>query len=148
MNKIIHGESNTRLYNIWECMKTRCYNKHHIKYHNYGGRGISICDSWKNSYINFRDWALMNGYNENLTIDRINVNGNYEPSNCQWITHAEQQKNRRTTKSKFDSRYTLPEIYELAKQNNISKSTVYMRLKRGWSLNKAISSPKKVNQWD
>jgi len=83
------GDSRTRLYEIWLNMKTRCYNPNNKVYKYYGGRGIKICNAWKDNYSAFRFWAILNGYQDNLTIDRIDSNGNYEPSNCQWLTKSE-----------------------------------------------------------
>jgi hypothetical protein len=80
-------------------MKSRCYVKTSGGFEYYGGRGITVCNEWKNDFIAFKDWAINNGYSGNLSIDRINVNGNYEPSNCRWIRMAEQQKNRRNCKA-------------------------------------------------
>lgn len=87
-----HGDDRTRLYQIWGNVKTRCYNSNEQHYHRYGGRGITVCDEWKNDYVVFKKWALSNGYENNLTIDRINNDGNYEPNNCQWITRSENTK--------------------------------------------------------
>lgn len=84
-----------RLYRIWSSMKSRCYYHKNKCFHYYGGRGISICDEWLNSFNTFATWALCNGYADDLSIDRINVDGNYCPQNCRWATNDEQQKNKR-----------------------------------------------------
>jgi len=85
-----HGDSwpRIRLYKTWQNMLDRCKNKNYQFYYRYGGRGITICDEWED-YITFKTWALENGYNDNLTIDRIDNDGNYEPNNCQWLTNRE-----------------------------------------------------------
>lgn len=91
-----HKQSGTRLYGIWQGIKERCYNKHDARYHRYGGRGITVCDEWKNDFKAFYDWAVNNGYDEKLTIDRIDNDGNYQPNNCRWSTVKEQCNNRET----------------------------------------------------
>ena len=88
---------NPRLYRIWKAMKSRCYYPKNKCFNSYGARGISICEEWKSSFAAFARWALANGYLGNLTIDRIDVDGNYCPENCRWITMQEQQKNKRKT---------------------------------------------------
>jgi hypothetical protein len=92
-----HGQCYTRLYHIWCSMKRRCYAKEHKEYSNYSGRGIKICDEWINDFDMFSKWAFVNGYADNLTIDRINNDGNYEPNNCQWISLQDNVRKARLT---------------------------------------------------
>ena len=88
-----HGKSKCyRLYQTWQNMKKRCLNNKSTEYKNYGGRGITVCSEWADSFETFEAWALKNGYKNNLTIDRINVDGNYCPENCQWLTKSENSK--------------------------------------------------------
>ena len=94
-----HGMSYTRLYKTWCNMKSRCYNEHTKHFMHYGGRGIKVCDEWKDSFEAFMQWALSNGYSDALTIDRIDVDGNYEPSNCRWATMLAQNRNKRSKKT-------------------------------------------------
>ena len=94
-NNIKHSLCRHRLYRIFTGMKTRCYNKNNFLYEYYGARGIKICDLWLNDFIAFYNWAINNGYSDNLTIDRINNNGKYEPSNCRWVNQEIQIRNTR-----------------------------------------------------
>ena len=93
--KTTHGGRGSRLYRIWRAMKTRCRNSNVPCFRYYGGRGIRVCDEWEGSFQSFAEWAIQNGYDDNLTIDRIDNDGNYEPSNCRWVTMTEQNKNKR-----------------------------------------------------
>lgn len=135
-----HGEYKTRLYHIWIGMRRRCFAPKNKHYHNYGERGITVCDEWANDFVPFRDWALTHGYSDDLTIERIDVNGNYEPQNCCWIPRAEQPKNTRISK-----RYTYNGETKTLRDWGIalggSPSLVKDRLKRGWDIEVAISTP-------
>lgn len=90
-----HNGCGTRLYSIWKGMKYRCYYETSDSYKNYGGRGIKICDEWRTDFSAFRDWAMSHGYTDNLSIDRIDNDGDYEPNNCRWVTMKEQARNKR-----------------------------------------------------
>lgn len=94
-----HGMTGTRIYRIWKAMRSRCLNVNHKNYKQYGGRGINICDEWldDDGFQNFYEWSMKHGYADNLTIDRIDVNGDYTPNNCRWITQHEQTRNKRNT---------------------------------------------------
>lgn len=94
-----HGFSMThpKLFGIWETMRSRCNNPNRERYGDYGGRGIEVCDEWNLSAESFCEWALANGYKDGLQIDRIDNNGNYEPSNCRFVTPKENSRNRRNT---------------------------------------------------
>lgn len=92
-----HKETETRLYKTWQRMKHRCSNKNHKFYEYYGGSGIKVCDEWLHDFVPFRNWAYANGYKEGLTIERLDVNKDYKPSNCKWIPLKEQANNRRST---------------------------------------------------
>jgi hypothetical protein len=135
-----HGDRYTRLYRIWSNIKSRCYNTNASTYPDYGGRGINMCNEWKDSYFAFKAWALNNGYKgENeFTIDRIDVNGNYEPDNCRWSTPKEQANNRRNTLS-LNSKGESHTLSEWADIVGIKYHTLYARIyKLGWALDKAL----------
>ena len=135
----IHGGTGTRLHNIWLSMRERCYRVHHAHYKDYGGRGIKICDEWQ-SFEPFRDWALSHGYADDLTIDRIDHDGDYSPGNCKWSTMKEQQNNKRSNRIIIyrGEKYTLT---ELAEKIGMNKTTLKERLNLGWSVEDAVNRP-------
>lgn len=142
-NKVKHNGRNTRLYNIWHGMKQRCFSSYCHDYKNYGGRGITICDEWKDDFSLFRDWSLKNGYADNLSIDRIDVNGNYCPENCRWVDAKIQNRNRTTC---VDVEYNGKKynIAELADITGINYGTIYTRIMYyGWSVDRAVNTPVK-----
>lgn len=105
-NKLVrHGECSSRLYRAWKNMRSRCRHKSRHDYSSYGGRGIAVCDEWSQSYSAFRDWAHANGYEDSLELDRIDVNGNYEPSNCRWATRSQQMANIRKVSGACSSKF-------------------------------------------
>jgi hypothetical protein len=128
-----HGCRKTRLYSIWANMKRRCYGVHASGYERYGGRGITVCKEWKNDFQAFYDWAMSHGYSDGLTIDRIDVNGNYEPSNCRWETLQNQQRNRRNT-ILIEDNGELKTVLQLSQEKGISKDILYRRYKKQQAL--------------
>ena len=140
-----HGGTGTRLHSIWQNMKARCYRESAREYENYGGRGITICDEWRNDYKAFHDWAVENGYADNLTIDRKNVNGNYEPSNCRWITNEEQQRNKRNN-SIYEFNGQSKNLTDWSKEFGVSYKTLQKRI-REWGVEKAFTIPLKEKRF-
>lgn len=136
-----HGLSTTRLYKIYLKMIQRCYNKSTKNYKIYGGRGISVCDEWHNDFMSFYNWAVLNGYADNLTIDRINVNGNYEPNNCRWATVKQQANNTRVNKIvKYAGKSQT--ISEWADEIGMNYQTLYDRIIHyDWTIEKALTKP-------
>lgn len=136
-----HGESKTRLYKEWKGIKHRCnIDDGSRTYNNYGGRGIKVCEEWNYSYEAFRDWALTNGYGDGLSIERIDVNGNYEPDNCTFIPVPKQSVNRRNTLLTVNGETKTKA--EWAKEIGVSLTTLSSRLnKLGWSPERAVSTP-------
>ena len=118
-----HGDTGTRLYRIWKSMKSRCNLRTHPTYKDYGGRGITICREWQESYIAFREWALSHGYTNKLELERENVNKGYNSENCKWISHYEQTLNRRDTLYITIGRKTI-KLREFCRSNHISVNTV------------------------
>lgn len=136
-----HGGTGTRLYNIWNGIKSRCSNPNDTCYQHYGARGITVCDEWKNDFSSFRKWALENGYADNLTIERKDVNGNYEPNNCCWITLVQQGYNK-TNSVLITRNGETKTMTEWARIFGIPYKTISYRLKAGWSEEHLFDPPK------
>lgn len=141
-----HGLTGTRVYKTWESMKARCYNPNDYKYDKYGGRGIKVCDEWLgvNGAKNFAEWAYANGFDENKhqkeqSIDRIDVNGNYEPNNCRF-TNAKIQANNKTNTIFLEYQGKSQSLQEWADELGISEATIRWRLNNGYSTEKALTT--------
>ena len=125
------GRKSTRLYGIYANIKSRCYNSNVPSYKRYGARGITICQEWQNDFKAFYDWAISHGYSDELTIDRIDNDGNYEPSNCRWVSVKEQSTNRCNNHLVTINEMTKA-LSEWCEFYKINYKTVRDRLKRGW----------------
>lgn len=132
-----HGKSSTRLYDIWINMRQRCNNKNSPSWERYGGRGIKVYSEWNMSFDKFMKWALTSGYKDELTIDRIDVNGNYEPNNCRWATVKEQANNK--TNSRIETYNGISaSVATLCEMFGKDHSLVNGRLQKGWSIDDAM----------
>lgn len=136
-----HGLSKTRIHGIWMGMKNRCLNSKQISYCYYGGRGIKICDNWLD-FNKFKDWAFSNGYQDNLTLDRINVNGDYCPENCKWATKIEQAINKRCVQNFYieafgEKKHIIEWVHDL--RCKVSKGALEYRILAGWEPERAIT---------
>lgn len=138
-----HGLKKTRLYRIWNNMKDRCYNENCKDYFKYGGRGIKICDEWIDNFQMFYDWSMNNGYSDNLSIDRINIDGDYEPINCRWTTNKVQCRNRRNNLL-LEYKEQTKSLAEWCEELNLDYHLVYDRLCKNWSVERAFETPKKI----
>ena len=141
--RLSHGLTHSRIYNIWQGLLSRCYYSKNVAFKNYGGRGITVCEEWRNDFKAFYNWSISNGYSEKLTLDRINSNGNYNPSNCRWVSMKEQENNRRNNRLIFykNKKYT---VSQLAEKLNITSATLLWRLNNGWN-EEELSLPPSLN---
>ena len=146
-NYVRHGMSGTRINKIYRNMKSRCYNPNASKYYLYGGKGIKICDEWldkESGFINFYNWSIKNGYRDNLTIDRIDSDKNYEPSNCRWVTYKEQNshlKNNPFYCKAIEYNGESHSLSEWAKIKNISYNALLCRYERKWDIKRMLETP-------
>ena len=123
-----HGMKNTKLYSVWCSMKSRCFNKNHKSYPYYGGRGIFVCDEWKDNFIPFYKWSIQNGYKEGMTIDRIHNDKMYSPDNCRWVSHKEQNRNYSKNLMITYNGETLC-LADMADKYHVNRATALLRLK-------------------
>lgn len=151
VNKLIerntrHGMSGTRIYKEYKNMQTRCTNKNRKEYESYGGRGISVCAEWsgENGFERFMRWSFDNGYDDGLSLDRIDVNGGYSPDNCRWITMKEQASNKRNS-IRVTYRGETKTLKEWCELLSLNYNTLYSRLRSGWDIEKMFEQ-KLLNQ--
>lgn len=135
-----HGLRHTRLFSILNNILTRCYNRNFKSFPRYGGRGITVCKEWRINFKSFYDWAMANGYRDDLTIDRIDNNGNYEPSNCRWVDMKRQARNTKRNVNVTINKETKT-LIEWCEIYQINYRTVRDRLHRGWSMLDALTKP-------
>lgn len=131
--KLPEGICQSRMYKCWASMKRRCYNKNVSNYARYGGREIRVCLEW-HTFLSFYNWAINNGYNDNLQLDRIDNNADYSPENCRWITPAEQARNRRSTII-IDGKC----LKDYCIEHRLPYDTIRMRMSKGRTLEEAIN---------
>lgn len=135
-----HGMIGSRLYRIWSAMIERCSNANNSSYKSHGGRGIQVCEEWRTDFASFMKWALSSGYADNLTIDRIDNDKDYEPSNCRWITHREQQNNKRDNHLLTFNGET-HNVTQWSQITGIKRTTLYNRLNvLNWSVERALTT--------
>lgn len=131
-----HGMCNTKIYVTWYSMLERCRRKTNTDYKHYGARGIKVCKEWSD-FNKFYEWAMANGYQKDLTIDRIDVNGNYEPLNCRWVTQLRQCNNKRNNLYLTIDGITAS-LADICRRYNVGYRKVWKRLKRGWTIEEAV----------
>ena len=130
--RLTHGKSKTKIYKEWCLMKARCCQENRENYQHYGGRGISVCEEWNNDFVVFYHWAINNGYDKNLEIDRINNDEGYSPINCKWSTRKEQMRNRRNTVFLENNGIKKP-LAQWCEEKNIRYKLAHARMKKGYS---------------
>ena len=135
-----HGLTRTRIYKIYKGMKRRCLRESEKAYKYYGARGVTICEEWLNDFLAFYNWSMKNGYSEELSIDRIDYNGNYEPNNCRWTSAKEQANNTRRNHSISYNGET-HNICEWENLTGIDRHAIKARIEKGWSLDKVFGTP-------
>lgn len=135
-----HGMTNTRIFHEWQSMLQRCNNPNNQRYGDYGGRGIKVCDEWIDDFVSFYEWSIDNGYDEILTLDRKDVDGDYSPDNCRWVTNFEQQSNKRNNRV-IECNGEKHILNEWARITRLNAQTIAWRIDRGWGVEEALYTP-------
>ena len=138
-NRKTHGKTRTKLYSVWSAMRNRCINPRYPQFYLYGGRGIRVCSAWSR-YPVFESWAIEAGYQEGLSIDRIDNDGDYSPANCRWVDSFEQGRNKRNNRFITHNGETKT-LSEWARAHGLAVNVLHSRLKTGWSIKAALSTP-------
>lgn len=141
----IHGKKHHPLYKIWEAMKRRCLSQKCRNWKNYGGRGIKVCDRWLNSFQNFWD-DMSSGYKKGLSLDRIDVNGNYCPENCRWVDYKTQARNKRNSRF-LNTPWGVITLAEAAEKSKIPAATLLRRIYRQWPEDMLFIKPNPANRY-
>lgn len=142
-----HGMKNTRLYRIWSGMKDRTCNSKSKYWNRYGGRGVYLCDEWKNDFLTFKTWSYANGYSDNLTLDRINNNDGYTPNNCRWVSYKVQENNRSNNRCLMFNGATKT-ISQWADDLGLDRRIISSRIYHGWSIERALTqAPKRRSDY-
>ena len=145
-NKVmLPNYSKTRLYRKWASMKNRCNRPSHKDFHNYGGRGIKVCDEW-NDFSTFAEWAISNGYTDGVTLDRIDNNKGYSPDNCRFVDYLTQENNRRNNRMLSYNNQTFS-LAQWARITGLKENCIRERLRRGWSVEKTLSTLPVPGRW-
>lgn len=142
-NHLKHGKRHTRLYRIWSNIKTRCFNTHDPHYKRWGALGVTMCEEWRNDFQAFYAWAMSNGYSDELTIDRIDNDGSYEPCNCRWVSVKEQNQNKKNVILLTYNGLTMS-CGAWAKKVGVGKNTVRDRYYKGWTVEECLFGKKGV----
>ena len=135
-----HGYARTRIDNIYGHMIRRCYSPKSNSYKDYGAKGITVCDEWRNDKKKFFEWSMENGYAENLTLDRIDCTKGYSPENCRWVGWLQQQNNRSNNRH-IEIDGEIRTVSEWSRISGVKPDTIYIRLKKGWDAKTAVFKP-------
>lgn len=141
-----HGGKHTKLYEVWCSMRQRCNNPRAKMYKYYGAKGVKVCNEWQDDYLAFKQWSILNGYSEGLTIDRIDNNGDYSPLNCRWVTMKTQANNQdKTVRIEYSG--VCKTLHEWSDILGINPTTLYFRIyKRGWNIERAFTEKVSLNK--